>query len=78
MIEQHDTTNGPAFSTEYRGTAYYASKVAGRWCVVSTRLATRAAGFGSARWFDDLQGVEAGLKAFAGLTVLASVQAVAA
>lgn len=70
MIQQHDTPNGPAFSTEYRGTAYYASKIAGRWCVASTRLATRSAGFGQARWFDTLAQVET-LKAFSGLSVLA-------
>lgn len=68
MIQQHDTPNGPAFSTEYRGTAYYASKIAGRWCVASTRLATRAAGFGSARWFDTLADVDKGLAAFRGLS----------
>lgn len=72
MIQQHNTPNGPAFSTEYRGTAYYASKIAGRWCVVSTRLATRAAGFGQSRWFDTLAEVEAKLKGFSGLAALAA------
>jgi hypothetical protein len=75
MIQQHDTPNGPAFSTEYRGTAYYASKIAGRWCVVSTRNATRAAGFGQSRWFDSLQEIEASLKGFSGLAVLVEVPA---
>lgn len=75
MIVQHDTPRGPAFSVDHRGTAYYASKIAGRWCVASTRLATRSAGFGQCRWFDDLAGVERALKAFAGLTALVSVTA---
>lgn len=75
MIQQHDTPNGPAFSTEYRHTAYYASKIAGRWCVVSTRNATRAAGFGQSRWFDTLAEIEAKLKAFAGITALTTLEA---
>lgn len=75
MIEQHDTPNGPAFSTEYRGTAYYASKIAGRYCVVSTRKATRAAGFGQSRWFDTLADLDKGLKAFSGVAALAALEA---
>ena len=71
MIQQHETPNGPAFSTEYRQTAYYASMISGRWCVVSTRNATRAAGFGQSRWFNTLAEVETALKGFAGLSALA-------
>lgn len=70
MIVQHDTPNGPAFSTEHRGTAYYASKIADRWCVVSTRNATRAAGFGQTRWFDTVADLDKGLTAFRGLSAL--------
>lgn len=76
MIQQHDTPKGPAFSVTYKGTAYYASTIAGRWCVVSTRQSTRAAGFGQSRWFDDLAAVEAGLKAFSGLSALATLTTV--
>jgi hypothetical protein len=72
MIQQIETNTGPAFSTEARGVTYHAQQIAGRWCVLSCRNSSKAAGFGSARWFDDLAGVES-IKAFSGLTALVTL-----
>ena len=72
MIKQIETNTGLAFSTEVRGVAYHAQQIAGRWCVVSCRNSSKAAGFGSARWFDDLAGVET-IKAFSGISALVAI-----
>ena len=76
MIVQIETTTGPAYSTEARGVAYHAQLIAGRWCVLSQRNALKAAGFGSARWFNTVAEVAANIKAFAGLDAMIEAEAV--
>jgi len=68
MIQMTETAAGPAYETTHRGVSYFVSRLAGRWCVLSTRFS--GAGFGQARWFDSLGEVEANIKAFRGLAAL--------
>lgn len=62
-----------AYQTEYRGTAYHAQLIAGRWCVLTTRLALGRRHVGGSKWFDTLEQVSQHVKAFAGLATLAQI-----
>ena len=73
MIQMTETATGTAFQTVSRGVAYHLCRLAGRWCVLSTRYS--GAGFGQARYFDSLKEVEAAIKAFAGISALAGAVA---
>lgn len=70
MIQMTNSAQGAQYETASRGVQYLATQLAGRWCVLSTRFS--GAGFGQARWFDTLEEVEANIKAFRGLAVLAA------
>lgn len=73
MITQIDTNTGPAYQTEYRGVAYHAQMIAGRWCVLSQRLALGRGNVGTSRWFDTVAEIETNIKAFSGLAVLVAM-----
>lgn len=75
MIEQIEGTNGPAYQTTHRGTAYYVSTdCLGRICVFSQRLALGKSGFGSVRHFASLTEAGASITALSGLAVLATIE----
>lgn len=75
MIQQTETSTGPAFTAEARGTSYYLRRdTLGRWELSSQRLALSAARMGgSVRHFSTLDQVEATVKAFSGLGQLVAL-----
>lgn len=75
MIQMTTTSTGPAFTTEARGVSYYLrTDGLGRYELTSQRLALKAARMGGGiRHFSTLDEVEAKVKAFAGIAVLAAL-----
>lgn len=75
MIQQVDSSTGPAFEATFRGVSYYLRRdTLGRWELSSQRLALSAARMGGTiRHFSSLDQVEAAVKAFSGLGALVAM-----
>jgi len=71
---------GPlTFATTARGVNYHAQlMVNGRWVVLSHRIALGPRHIGGSKWFNTLDELEAGVKAFKGLASLNALDKVQA
>lgn len=78
MIQQTTTDGRDYFTTTRRGVEYTAMRQGDAWGVASRRLALGRWNVGGFRHYATLGDLEAGCKAFAGLSLLVNAPAVAA
>lgn len=78
MIQQTTTEGRDYFTATRRGVEYTAMRQGDAWGVASRRLALGRSNIGGFKHYPTIEAVEAGCKAFSGLSMLVNAPTVAA